>query len=538
LAIIATFAAEQQPSVADAPHDDSTSNPASYPAPSTIAKFSFRDGSVRLTGSGDVSGVVLLSADRLDTNLMAAALEGVTDLKMPEQDATEVTFEASKSFELQPSASGRTWVLPVRVKNLPVNAEQSRFAQIRFAGKIASFEYSLSNRPSTPVEFDLSMRDQWVVTPGHVATALLVTSRDQPVSGLRIALAKLSEQTLGLPIETQALELCVRAAGECAPTDVIPAHSSRTLFLRWKDEALRSGIFKGTIEFAADAAPTSKTLPVEVASSNWGVRLLGALVIVVSVLLAWLVNVRGRLVIARLSALKLTTAARAGFADLLRRVESFEGDTGIKLDRLTGDIDDRGNELSEAQLDAHSLLPSTSEFYKAFDDSGLRAQLAQSETALKATMVVVRDGIEVLQERWSADTAGGERQDIAKAAMHLNVHIKDEATAENLVKEALDMLPAARGETFDAEESRTPSNQSAELNAQIESTNMIAWYVYLVLVSVGGISLLVVKAPGFGTSLDFVYCFFWGFGLPTALDKLQQLTPSGVVSALSVSVPK
>jgi hypothetical protein len=208
------------------------------------------------------------------------------------------------------------------------------------------------------------------------------------------------------------------------------------------------------------------------------------------------------------------------------------------LDRLTGDIDDRGNELSEAQLDAHSLLPSTSEFYKAFDDSGLRAQLAQSETALKATMVVVRDGIEVLQERWSADTAGGERQDIAKAAMHLNVHIKDEATAENLVKEALDMLPAARGETFDAEESRTPSNQSAELNAQIESTNMIAWYVYLVLVSVGGISLLVVKAPGFGTSLDFVYCFFWGFGLPTALDKLQQLTPSGVVSALSVSVPK
>jgi hypothetical protein len=399
------------------------------------------------------------------------------------------------------------------------------------------FSYTLSNRPSTPVEYDLETREQWFVTPHRLATALLVTSRDQPVSGLRIALAKLSEQTLNFPIETQALELCARADGDCAAIEVIPAHSSRTLFLRMNPRWRRNGVFKGTILFVADARPEGKTVTLEISSSNAVLRVVGGVLIVVSVLLAWVVNVRGRLLVARLSALKLTTAAHDRFGALLHSVHSFENLTAQPLDQLSAEIKDRAKALSTSQLDAKSVLPSAYEFYKTFDDTALKTLLAEAEKSLKALSIIVQDGIEVLRAHWTRDSAGGNHDDILKAALLLNVRVHDEAVATKLVADALEILVNTRsGFTGQTQGRQTVS--AAAITAHIESTNRLAWYVYLLLVSVAGIAMLIIKAPGFGTSLDFVFCFFWGFGLPTALDKLQQLTPSSVGSALAISIPK
>jgi hypothetical protein len=511
---------------------------ASPPRSALTARFGFQGGVVHLTGSGDFAGSASLIAEQLDPAQMSAALESLSDTTLPGEAATtQVSFDISKALELQPGAATRTWIVPLQVKNLPVNSDEPRFAKVGFAGKEAVFSYSLSNRPTTPVEYDLETREEWFVTPHRLATALLVSSRDQPVSGLRIALAKLSEQTLSFPIETQALELCPRADGECTAIEVIPAHSSRTLFLRMSPRWRRNGVFKGTILFAADARPEGKAVPLQICSSSTLARVLGAVLIVVSVLLAWYVNVRGRLVVARLAALKLTMAAHARFGALLHSVQTFEKLTNLALDQLSAEIKERSMALSTPQLDAQSLLPSANEFYKSFDDTALKALLAESEKSLKALSIVVQDGIDVLRARWTLDSTGSEHADIAKAALHLNVRVHDETAAATLVADALALLPTPRGSFTDVVTGR-PTLSSAALTAQIESTNRLAWYVYILLVSVAGVAMLIVKAPGFGTSLDFVFCFFWGFGLPTALDKLQQLTPSSVGSALTISIPK
>lgn len=53
-----------------------------------------------------------------------------------------------------------------------------------------------------------------------------------------------------------------------------------------------------------------------------------------------------------------------------------------------------------------------------------------------------------------------------------------------------------------------------------------------------GIAILILNNAGFGTAMDFVFCLFWGFGLPVTMDKLVQLTPAGVATPLGISLPK
>jgi hypothetical protein len=511
--------------------------PASPGEPVTGPLFSFQDGTVRI-GPGDTIGEATLTADGVDAGAMAGALEAITDVTLP-QAATGISFDTGRAFELQRHASNRTWVIPVKVHDLPVNADQARFARVRVAGKEAVFAYSLSSRPATPVEYDLAMRDQWFVSPDRLTTALLVSSRDQPVSGLRIALAKLSEQSLGFPIETQALELCMQADGACSAIEVVPAHSSRTLFLRLKPELLRNGDFKGSLLIASDARPEGKAVSVEVASSSTPSRVLGALLIVVSVVIAWGVNVRGRSVVTRLSTLKLATAAHERFGQLLLRVQAFQTRTQVALEQLAAELTDRIEQSSEESLDAAGLLPLVNEFYRSFDAEAFRALLAEFERSLRALTIVVQ-GVDELGRLWADDTTGAVRAKIPTAAAYLDHRVRDADEAEQRVREA---LAAALPDTthalaYNTTQRAARPTSSAELTARIESTNRLAWIVYLLVVSMAGITLLIVKTPGFGTSLDFVYCFFWGFGLPTALDKLQQLTPSGVGTALSMTVPK
>ena len=58
------------------------------------------------------------------------------------------------------------------------------------------------------------------------------------------------------------------------------------------------------------------------------------------------------------------------------------------------------------------------------------------------------------------------------------------------------------------------------------------------VITVGvGVAALIMSDPGFGTRLDLLKCLFWGLGVQTAGQQLQQLTPATVRTAFGVSVP-
>jgi hypothetical protein len=56
-----------------------------------------------------------------------------------------------------------------------------------------------------------------------------------------------------------------------------------------------------------------------------------------------------------------------------------------------------------------------------------------------------------------------------------------------------------------------------------------------ILTFLGGVAVLILTNPGFGTMLESIFCFFWGFGLPTGIDKLQQLSPSRLTTTIGMN---
>jgi hypothetical protein len=54
------------------------------------------------------------------------------------------------------------------------------------------------------------------------------------------------------------------------------------------------------------------------------------------------------------------------------------------------------------------------------------------------------------------------------------------------------------------------------------------------LTFLGGVAVLILTNPGFGTMLELIFCFFWGFGLPTGIEKLQQIGPGGMATIIGM----
>jgi hypothetical protein len=50
--------------------------------------------------------------------------------------------------------------------------------------------------------------------------------------------------------------------------------------------------------------------------------------------------------------------------------------------------------------------------------------------------------------------------------------------------------------------------------------------------------VLILPNAGFGTPLDFMFCVFWGVGLPITMDRLQSTGPGGVAGSLGFTLPK
>jgi hypothetical protein len=80
-----------------------------------------------------------------------------------------------------------------------------------------------------------------------------------------------------------------------------------------------------------------------------------------------------------------------------------------------------------------------------------------------------------------------------------------------------------------------PASEFETLRLQVESISKGVWLVYGVLTALSGLAFLVLNNPGFGVPLDFIFAFFWGFGLPTSVSAL---APGSAASALNISVAK
>ena len=187
------------------------------------------------------------------------------------------------------------------------------------------------------------------------------------------------------------------------------------------------------------------------------------------------------------------------------------------------------------------MLPSAWTFYRPYDDTNLKVALSATEVLVKAYTILVREGVDILRIHCEEDPMFAKQPGTKTISTKLDVNnVADEAAARAVVDSAFPPLlaPTVKNARMSLGIPEPREQSSERILARIEATNFAGWVTYLILVSLGGVAILVLREPGFGTWLDFVYCVFWGFGLPTTLDKLQQITPSGVASTIAVSLPK
>lgn len=543
----------------------SATAPATVPAPATAAsaspapgaipeiRFSFSEATLRLPTAQEKGTVdLLVSAEATGKDPLPA--EKITVVDAGPKDAPagspRVTFE--NVAEQQGTGKTRTWFLQVRVEGLPVNSGLlARTALVTLGTFQRALPYLVTNKPATPPDFNVIQPAPWSSTKDDVAGALLISAGEQPLRGLRLAHATLNDKTQSASIPLQALELCTTPSSGCIAPPLIPAGSAQTMYVRFKDGQRPLGRFAGTVSLVVDARADAKPVSVEINATSAPAQLAGAALILGGVLLALGMSGWSRNRLQRLAALQPVAAARERIERLLLALEPVQQATRITFENTHARFERiLSEELDESVLDAQGLLPKVWALAAGtVDTAALLASLKAKEPQIAGLTVMVREGALVLLTRLKAvadndPLANEKRKRIRDAIATLDDPnaIATETDADKLVRLALQAsLPPQPFESNKGAQSvdappRAPLSVQ-RIGAEIEALSGATWLVYAILTAVAGTATLILSNPGFGTLLDFVYCLFWGFGMPVTLEKLQQLSPTQIGKTVGISLP-
>jgi hypothetical protein len=76
------------------------------------------------------------------------------------------------------------------------------------------------------------------------------------------------------------------------------------------------------------------------------------------------------------------------------------------------------------------------------------------------------------------------------------------------------------------------------LQVRLVRNTLWVWWLVALVALVGGYYAVVLQNFGFGSSTDFLKCFFWGLGFSVAGTQLDQLTQTTISGNFGVTIPK
>jgi hypothetical protein len=126
--------------------------------------------------------------------------------------------------------------------------------------------------------------------------------------------------------------------------------------------------------------------------------------------------------------------------------------------------------------------------------------------------------------------------DLLRGQNPLPSEVQARATiTQQILPELAGTIVAASGAGGPVKPELAAATSFDRLLVEISGVNLLVWGVTALLTSLVGLVVLILNNPGFGIPLDYVYCVFWGFGIPTVI---QQLNAGSAMNAMGVSVPK
>ena len=507
-------------------------------------KLSFANPTVNIgSAAQDGAGEIVLRS--VATQSQAPAID---DWLLPDPPAAKVTFQPIEGS----AASANTWRYKVSVLGLsPANTVQQHYAKILDQ----VLPYVVTNQPAGSFAWSISkLPDPWVATTSgwgsddNTCTGFTVTPKDSPATGLKLAASTLTEQSTKESIPVTDLRLC-SVNGDCAQSQTgpidLPANTPSDLKLCTVHTL--QGNFHGAVVLASLQKPDGDTILQNASFSSMIIKIVGLILILLGVGVAWLVKVflRGRM--DRDQALQPVTLMRSQLLRMQQTLSNLRPPYSTSPVNLNAAITTLLTELSTPVLNQANLLPPAfpNPFGSTFDPAALKAYLEARNKKIQLLSILVDEGvararaedngaivpppvaqvnaaITQIDNIWLAvpqPTADLALQQVRQIVAGLHATIIGVAVAPAAPGAP---VPAVRGD-FDV------------LQLEIQTISITIWLIYGLLTALSGFAVLVLGNAGFGIPLDLIFAFFWGFGLPTTI---QSLTPGSSAAALNISVAK
>jgi hypothetical protein len=386
--------------------------------------------------------------------------------------------------------------------------------------------------------------------PANSVIQFSVAAGDQGVCNLQLTQSTLQDFTTLFQLDSSRLHLCLDK-DHCDAEINVPPDSTRRLEIRIDPKFHTPGIFTGEMAFAIKGKPETQSFKLIVYSRTRLAVVFGALVIASGLALYFLVNILLRRRIAIDEALLPAYQLRDTIESFERKVSEAAKLTQIPLNALTDALKQLENQLAPQILADHSpsitVLPSSSGT-RWMD--GFKAYLIPLADKTAALVVIVNSGVQTAIAYWTTFPVPA-----ATALNQINLlapSVNNAATAQALLAPILQTLYAAVNPPHAAMLAPmlavAPSNLAVRvftappdthtLQLRLFHSTLWVWWIVALIALASGFYSVVLANLGFGTSTDYIKCFFWGLGFSVAGTQLDSLTQTTVTSNFGITIPK
>jgi hypothetical protein len=372
-------------------------------------------------------------------------------------------------------------------------------------------------------------------------TSFVVLTDTVPATRLRVVQATLQDGTTHAQLSPQDLKLCV--SGRCRESVDLQRGTATRVELAVDPAFDAKGTFAGTVFLASDESSTSlPAFDLTVLSTTRWAQAAGAALILLGILVSLLVTVLLRHRALRLQALLPATRLRDEVRRLQKEVADAAGLAEARFPQMGSRLERILRNLEEGNLEARGYVPGRfAAAVSPAQDVGADYREFLKKTADEVTVVrlVMARGIRPVAERWplhrrpeikraleALDAVGGQAETVDSAA----------GEVKRIVDQLAQELGESRPET--AMDGSVVGPTVQEVRVALQQTNASLWLAWALVTWVAGIVAMVATNYAFGAGLDYYKCFLWGLGIQAAGNQLQQLTPTSVASAFSISLPK
>jgi hypothetical protein len=513
--------------------------------------FRTKDTVVNLSSG---SGEIVIIGEKLNTAELQQGDKAVlTDFNRIDK----LTFVLDKSKTEHLSADSIAWHFKVATTSTPPSSPQTR-----------QLSFSLGRSPDHPIAVTLTGQKTdakiagWTVdgptSPWNIsrvrAIDFVVVTIGTGLKGIRLTHSSLidSGPGRGIPLPLNHLHICKKQTDDAksCPEMALLDGSRTTLWLVVDDEFKENGNFVGSVQMDTDPLGDTKNVSLTIQQSSCGAQLVGAALIGIGVLIAWLVLAYGRTRISRAQALLPATLLREKVASLLLTISKLPPPLLGKMATTEQVLGDLSSKLSEAYLDAQNYLPPSipSVIGTASIQLGAyQAFLQICSQKIEDLEIIVNEGLVPAASKYAPGMPAGSLQALQALVGDIDALSGNLPQADQVLRNTIgnifktwntQVVTLAMGGALSLSIPQARPKTIVELRMQIQLLTRVFWLVWGGLALLLGIAVLIIPNTGFGGPMDLIRCFFWGFGLPVAGQSLQQVTLSNFNSNFGVTLSR